>query len=230
MVRADPEAPPPGRPRLLRRVLLVLLAAVAILAIAQVTGLLDVVRDEDRLATAVEDAGLLGPILLVVLMTVLVPVGVPGVPFVLAAGVLWPWPVAAAASLAGGIASSAIGIVAARRLGREALQAKLPRWLAGVDERLTASGIWGVIALRVVLYLIAPADWVIGLSRVPTSTAVIGTAIGLTPTTVGYVVAGPEFFRWLVSPSGLATSVLSLGLAFLVWRWRRARRSGVGAA
>lgn len=201
-----------------------ILGAVAILGVAWATGLLDVVRDEERLAQAVVDAGIWGPVLLVVLMTVLVPVGVPGVPFVLAAGVLWAWPVAAAASLLGGVTSSMIGISASRRIGREALQARLPRWLQGADERLTRSGLGGVIVLRMVLYLTAPADWVIGLSHVSTRTALIGTVIGLVPTTVAYVTVGPEFFRWLVTPVGLATSSSTILVGLMAWRWRARRR------
>lgn len=203
------------------RLLAVLGGAVVLLLAAQATGLLDVVRDGDRLADAVDRAGLWGPLLYIVLMTVLVPVGVPGVPFVVAAGVLWSVPVAVVASLIGGVTSSTIGIVGARRLAREELQAKLPGWLEGVDVRLDRAGIWGVIALRVVLYLTAPADWVVGLSRIPMRVALVGTAIGLVPTTVGYVVAGPEFFRWLVTPVGLV--FVAAGLVGLTLWWRRTR-------
>ncbi|MFT5223969.1 MAG: putative membrane protein YdjX (TVP38/TMEM64 family) [Glaciecola sp.] len=203
-------------PSVRRRLVVALLGAMMLLALAQLTGLLELVRDEVRLAEAVEGAGMFGPLLLIVLMTVLIPLGVPGVPFVLAAGVLWAWPIAASASLVGGVTSSTIGMLAARRVGRETLQSRLPRWLQGVDQRLTASGLLGVIVLRLVLYLIAPADWVIGLSQVPRRTAIVGTAVGLAPATVAYVTVGPDFFRWLVTPLGLASSLLGIAVVWLL--------------
>lgn len=201
----------------------VLLLVLVALAVANATGLLELVGRPARLRDVVDDLGVVGPLLFVVLMTALVPLGVPGVPFVLAAAAVWSWPVAVAASLCGGVSSSWIGIVASRRLGRERLRRRLPDRLAAFDQRLTDSGIVGVVVLRMVLFLTAPADWLIGLSGLPLRTAVLGTAIGLVPPTVGYVALGDDFLRWLVTPVGLGVVGVAIAALVIGRRRRRAR-------
>lgn len=223
MQPAPPLAPPrPGRRG--RRLVAALVVATVVLVVAQATGMLGVVRDGARLADWVRGLGWPGPVALVALMTLLVPVGVPGVPFVLAAAVVWSPPVAIATCLVGGTTSSAIGLLGARRLGRDVLAARMPAWLRGVDDLLTRGGLVAVVVLRVVLYLAAPADWAIGLSRVPMRTALVGTVLGLVPVTVAYVLVGPEFFGWLASGAGSSALVVAAGLAWGTRRVLRRRR------
>lgn len=195
------------------------------LGVSWATGLLDIVQDGDRFQAMIDDAGLLGPVVYVVLMTTLIPVGIPGLFFVIPASLLWPAPVAVTASVLGGVTSSVIGVWAARRVGREALEARMPRWLEGADGRLTRTGVWGVIVMRVALYLLAPVDWVIGLSRLTWRPIVVGTAIGLIPPTIGYTLGGRNFFTWLVTPVGLVSFAIFLAVVTVVVVVRR-RRSG----
>lgn len=172
------------------RLLRIAVVIAAVVVALRVTGLAELVRDQDRLDDLVDRAGLAGPVLFALLFTLLVPVGVPGLVFVLPAAVIFSAPVAIAVSLVGGYTSSAIGMIAARRLGRAQLEARLsPRMLAW-NERISRGGVGAVIALRVITYLAAPADWLLGLTKISNRDLAIGTAIGLVPPTLAYVIGG----------------------------------------
>ena len=160
-------------------------------------GWFDSLTDVDRLRELVDDAGWAGPVVYTAVFTLLVPVGVPGLVFVLPAAALFSAPIAIAVCLAGGYTSSAIGVWFARTVGREKVAARLPQRFAAWDERLAARGLPAVIALRTLTYLAAPADWLLGLTRIRTRDLVIGTAVGLVPPTLLYVLAGGGVFDLL---------------------------------
>ncbi len=187
---AAPEHPVRSAAARRRRRWVLIATVVALVLVARRSGLTDLLSDEDRLQSLVDGAGWLGPLLFVALFTVLVPVGVPGLVFVLPAAVVFPAPMAIAVSLAGGYTSSAIGMFFARTAGRETIAAKLPPRFARWDAALGRRGLPAVIGLRVVTYLAAPADWLLGLSSIPTRHLVVGTAVGLVPPTLLYVIAG----------------------------------------
>lgn len=154
------------------------------------SGLTDLLADEDRLQDLVDDAGWLGPFLFTLLFTALVPVGVPGLVFVLPAALVFSTPVAMVVCLAGGYLSSGLGVWFSRTVGRNAVAARMPDRFRRWDGAIARRGLVAVIGLRVVTYLAAPADWLLGLSSIPTRQIVIGTVVGLVPPTVLYVVAG----------------------------------------
>ncbi len=191
----SPPAPADTRPaararRPRGRRLLVLAAAVAVFVIARRSGVTELLADQDRLRDVVDQAGWLGPVVFTGLFTALVPVGVPGLVFVLPAAVVFPAPLAIVVCLVGGYTSSAIGVWFSRTVGRDAVAAKLPPRFHRWDQAIARRGLLAVIALRIVTYLAAPADWLLGLSAIPTRKIVIGTALGLIPPTLLYVIAG----------------------------------------
>ena len=165
-------------------------AAVTVFVVARRSGVADVLGDQDRLQDVVDQAGWLGPVVFTGLFTALVPVGVPGLVFVLPAALVFPAPLAIVVCLVGGYTSSAIGVWFSRTVGREAVAAKLPPRFRRWDEAIARRGLTAVVALRIVTYLAAPADWLLGLSAIPTRKIVIGTAVGLVPPTLLYVIAG----------------------------------------
>jgi uncharacterized membrane protein YdjX (TVP38/TMEM64 family) len=92
------------------------------------------------------------------------------------------------------------------------------------DRRLSDGGFWTVVGFRIVTYLIAPADWILGLTAIPWSTLILGTVIGLLPITVAYVLGGRGLFAlvgaapwWAWALTGLAVGALAL--------WSRRRRN-----
>lgn len=169
-----------------------MLIVVAILVFVAVrrSGLTDLLGDQARLQQIVDDAGWYGPVVYTLLFTVLVPVGVPGLVFVLPAAVVFPAPVAIAVCLVAGYVSSGAGMWFARTVGRETVATRLPARFRAWDERIAERGLVAVLALRLLTYLAAPADWILGLSSIRTRTLVVGTGVGLIPPTILYVVAG----------------------------------------
>ena len=175
--------------RVARPLAVVTVAGLAI-GLAFGLGLVDLVRDQERLSSTVQEAGPLGPLLFLGLMILLVPLNVPGVVFVVPATLLFGTVGGVALSLAGGFIASAIGVIGARSLGRTALERRLPPRVRRFEERLAERGFWAVVAIRTFTYLLQPADWLIGLSGMRLRTALAGTFVGLIPPTLVVALGG----------------------------------------
>ena len=172
------------------RITLALLGAGALVGLVVFTGLVGLVRDEERLSEAIDSVGLLGPMLFVGLMVLLVPLNVPGIAFVLPATTMFGTPAGIALSLLGGFLASAVGVVGARRLGREAFESRMPARVRRWEERLAAGGFWAVVLARTFTYLLQPMDWLLGVSSIPMRTVLVGTFVGLVPPTVVIALTG----------------------------------------
>ncbi len=166
------------------------LVVVAAIVAAVVTGFVGDVADQDRIESMVDDAGAWGPIVFLVLMVLLVPLNVPGLLFVIPATTLFGTAAGVGLSLTGGFVASAVGIVAARRLGRDAFQSRMPAKVLRWEERLSSRGFWAVAGLRCVTFLLQPVDWLCGLSRMPMRTVLAGTFVGLVPPTLVIALTG----------------------------------------
>jgi len=166
------------------------LAIAAVVAAVVLSGVLDRFTDQDELRRTVEDAGAWGPLLFVGLMVLLVPLNVPGLLFVIPATTLFGTIAGVVLSLIGGFLASAIGIVGARRLGRDSLVKRLPPRLARLQARLCERGFWAIAGLRSVTFLLQPVDWLCGLTRVPMRTVLGATFVGLIPPTLVIALTG----------------------------------------
>lgn len=182
-------SPPPSIWRRCRIPLAVGGLALAFLVV-RVSGLTDLVGDEERLQRLVDDAGWMGPVVFTVAASALIAVGVPGVALVLPAAVVFSTPIAIAVTLVTSYLSSGAGMWFARTMGRDTLAARMPNRFRTWDTRIADRGLPAVIALRCITYLAAPADWLLGLSSIRTRTLVIGTGVGMVPPTLFYVIGG----------------------------------------
>lgn len=168
----------------------VVVGVVGVIAAVVTSGVLGRFSDQEELRSTIDAAGIWGPLLFVAFMVLLVPLNVPGLLFVVPATTLFGTVGGVVLSLVGGFLASTIGIVGARRLGRDAFIARLPPRLRRLEERLCERGFWAVVALRSVTFLLQPADWLCGLTRMPMRTVLAGTFVGLVPPTLVIALTG----------------------------------------
>jgi uncharacterized membrane protein YdjX (TVP38/TMEM64 family) len=203
----------------------VTLAAVALAVGVAWSGALDGLGDADAVRARVLSWGDWGYVLYLLGFTLIQPLGVPGVVFVVPASLLWPLWVAIPLSLAGAVGACVVGFAFARHLGRDWVAARLPARMRSYDERLQARGLRTVILARLIFFLAPPANWVLGLSRVRFLTFVTGTTLGLAPGVVFMTVFGERATMWLADRPAW-TPVLVLGPVLVlvgVRRWRGPR-------
>ena len=158
--------------------------------VARATGLADLATDRARLRDAVDEAGVLGPVVFVGLMALLVPLNVPGIAFVIPSTALFGVVGGVALSLLGGYLASMTGVLAARRLGRRSFETKVPQRLRRWEQRMSQRGFWSVVALRSCTYLMQPVDWLCGMSSIPMRTVAVATLVGLVPPTLVVALGG----------------------------------------
>ena len=168
----------------MKRVLVLIVAAGLAVAVA-VSGL-----DTADVETFLRQRRVLGPIVFVLVMWGLQPLGVPGVVFMIPAALVWPAPAAIGLSWLGNMGASLLAFAFARWMAHEWAQARLPERLRRWDARLASGGTAEVAALRLVTGQLTPADWLLGVSSVRLRPFLIGTAIGIVPLIVLVVVLG----------------------------------------
>lgn len=178
-----------GRGGYLRAALVALLVVSVIVLIVQ-SGVVGRFSDEEELQQTVEDAGVWGPVVYLLLMIVLVPLNVPGIIFVIPSTTIFGTAGGIGLSLTGGFIGSAIGIVAARRLGRSAFESKMPGRVLRMEARISERGFWGVAGIRCFVFLLQPFDWLCGVSSMPMRTVLAATFVGLIPPTLVIALTG----------------------------------------
>ena len=155
----------------LRQTLAFKIAAVAavlvLLALAHHYGLLGVFADSAALARTLRDLGGLGYLAFIVAYALLQPFGVPGTVFVVAAPLIWPWPIAFALSMTGTMAASVVGFSFARFMARDWLESKIPARFRRYDDALATRAFTTVFVLRFVFWMPQLLHAFLGLSKVP---------------------------------------------------------------
>jgi uncharacterized membrane protein YdjX (TVP38/TMEM64 family) len=205
-----------------RLVLIAVLLGVA--AFVYFSGLYQYLAPE-RLREVMLDAGPWGPVLMVVLFSCLEPFGTPGAIFILAAATIWPFWLALLVNWLGATGAGMIGFAFARYFGRDWVEGHMPDRLRKWDERLSEKGLTAVILFRVFFFLNPASHWAIGLSRVPTSTAIMGTAIGFMPGIALWTYFGGEILDWFMAQTAATWVPLGLAVAaFIAFRMYRRRR------
>jgi uncharacterized membrane protein YdjX (TVP38/TMEM64 family) len=194
-------------------------------AVAAVVGVTSGVRpDADRISDWLTGSGPWGPVVFIASMWLVQPLGLPGVLWMVPAGVVWPWPVAAALSWVGNMGASSIGFGFARLAGRDWVAERLPPRLRAVDSRLGERGLGPIIGLRVVTGQLAPADWVLGVSSVRWRTFLVGTALGIVPGILMAVIVGGGLAQWILERGAVVWVAAAVGGAVALVAWWVMRR------
>src|SRR5262249_33643548 len=148
--------------------------------------------------------------------TLLQPFGVPGTVFVMAAPLIWPWPVAFALSMTGSMTASVLGFSFARFVARDWVARLLPerarRWEGVLERRAFVT----VTLLRFVFWMPQWLHALFGVSKVPFWTHFWGTFLGyLVPLfLVSYF--GQPLFDWLKALPAWAWVLAGVAIA-LAW-------------
>jgi uncharacterized membrane protein YdjX (TVP38/TMEM64 family) len=173
--------------------------------------------DAERVRALLAESGAWGPVLYVAAFALVEPLGVPGVVLIIPASFVWPFGVAFALSWLASIGAGIVGFAFARWIARDFARRHLPERFHRFDRQLTERALLAVIVVRLVFFLAPPAHWVLGISRVPFGTFVLGSAIGFAPGVALLTVAGPavvELWRSVEHPGlwiGGAILILALG-------------------
>ena len=176
-LQAGPHAPPSSRRVILRLGLLVAVLGGAFLFAWQMGWVQHL--DAEAVRDLVQSAGAWGVVLYLVLFALAELVHVPGMMFVAAALLLWgPW-MGAAVGWLGCVISVVVTFIVVRGLGGQALTVIDKPWMKKALGWLDRAPVRTIIALRLVMWVAPPLNYLLALSSVRFSHFVIGSALGL---------------------------------------------------
>jgi uncharacterized membrane protein YdjX (TVP38/TMEM64 family) len=169
----------PAAARALRNVKIGAVAAVAAgLVVAQRMGLFEIFGEPARVKQALLELGPWGYLAFVGAYAALQPFGLPGTVFILAAPLIWPWPVAFALSMAGTMAASVVGFSFARFVARDWVSRVVPARFRAYDEALERRAFATVLTLRLIFWMPPMLHVFFGISRVRFWTHFWGSLVG----------------------------------------------------
>ncbi|HEY0463977.1 MAG TPA: VTT domain-containing protein [Polyangiaceae bacterium] len=209
-------------------------AGVALMmAVAHKLGILQLFVDPSIIAQMLRNLGGWGYVVFLLAYTLLQPFGMPGTLFVMAAPLIWPWPVALALSMAGTMAASVVGFSFARFVARDWLERRLPARFHKYDEALAARAFVTVAVLRFIFWMPQMLHTFLGLSKVSFWTHFWGSLVGYAIPLFLLSYFGQRLFDLMKStPTSvwLALGALSALIALAVWAIRRRRSMAVERA
>jgi len=205
-------------------------AAVALvlgaIVVAHRLGVLDAFASPARAKATLLGLGAWGQLAFVAAYTLLQPFGVPGTVFVMAAPLVWPWPVAFALSMTGTMTASIVGFSFARFVGRDWVADKIPARVRKYEDALARRAFATVFLLRFIFWMPQWLHVFFGVSNVRFSTHFWGSLAGYAVPLFLVSYFGQQLFdllrnvsveMWIVA--GIATALI----AFAVWRFGRTR-------
>jgi uncharacterized membrane protein YdjX (TVP38/TMEM64 family) len=161
--------------------------------------------------------GAWGYVAFVLAYAVLQPFGVPGTIFIVAAPLLWPWPIAFALSMAGTMAASVIGFSFARFVARDWIAERIPERFRRYDEALARNAFLTVAVLRLIFWMPQMLHAFFGVSKVRFSTHLWGSLVGYAPPLLLVSYLGASMFDASGRMQPAAWPILAgLGVASLV--------------
>ncbi len=160
-----------------QKIALVALVALA-LGLAKWLGVFAQLGKPAALAKSLVDLGGWGYLAFILAYAALQPFGVPGTVFVVAAPLIWPWPVAFALSMVGTMAASVIGFSFARFMARDWIEPRIPARFRKYDDMLERRAFATVFTLRLVFWMPPPLHYFFGVSKVSGWTHFWGSLVG----------------------------------------------------
>lgn len=180
------------------------------------------------LPDALDRAGVWGPVLFVILYAVLCLLPLPislvtilaGAVFGLVEGVLLVW--------VGAVLGAVGGWSIARSALLPAVRGLVVRDRGRILEQLSGNGIWPILLIRLLpVAPFMPVNYAAGATGVPFRPYLIGTVLGILPSSALYVQVGAA---GLQDPTGLLWALFGIVVLAVLGGWRLRRRSGPGSA
>jgi uncharacterized membrane protein YdjX (TVP38/TMEM64 family) len=154
------------------------LAVALVLTVAWRLGVFQHVKEPRVLAQDIAAQGAVGYLAFILAYTVLQPFGVPGTVFVMAAPLIWPWPVAFALSMIGTMCASVVGFSFARFVARDWISQRIPVRFRRYEDALATRGFATVALLRLIFWMPPLLHAFFGVSKVKFSTHFWGSLVG----------------------------------------------------
>jgi uncharacterized membrane protein YdjX (TVP38/TMEM64 family) len=161
---------------------------------------------------------------------VLQPFGVPGTVFVVAAPLIWPWPVAFALSMIGTLSASMVGFSFARFVARDWVAQRIPARFRAYDEALAQRAFLTVFTLRFIFWMPPLLHAFFGVSRVRFSTHFWGSAAGYALPLLATSYFGPRVFDMMrAAPPSVWIGLVAAAAVIALVAWMLRRRCPKGA-
>ena len=210
-----------------------ILAVLAILVIAQRLGVFQQLADPARAAQRLVELGPWGYAAFIVSYAALQPFGVPGTVFIMAAPLIWSWPVAFALSMAGTMAASVVGFSFARFVARDWISTRIPARFQKYDDALVRRAFTTVFLLRLVFWMPPLLHAFFGVSKVRFWTHFWGSLAGYALPLFLVSFFGQKLFDMMKeTPAevwiGIGASVVVVALGVWAFKRRAARAGSVG--
>jgi uncharacterized membrane protein YdjX (TVP38/TMEM64 family) len=154
------------------------LGVVLALVLAERLGILHRFADPARATQTLLQLGAWGYVAFVAAYAVLQPFGLPGTVFIVAAPLIWPWPVAFGLSMIGTMAASVVGFSFARFVARDWISSVIPERFRKYDDALARRALRTVFLLRLVFWMPPLLHAFFGVSKVRFRTHFWGSLAG----------------------------------------------------
>jgi uncharacterized membrane protein YdjX (TVP38/TMEM64 family) len=145
-----------------------------------------------------------GYVAFILAYTSLHPFGVPGTLFVVAAALIWPWPIAFVLSMVGTMAASCVRFSFSRFVARDWIVGIIPARFKKYDEALERRAFTTVFLLRLIFWMPPLLHAFFGVSKVRFWTHFWGSS-GLAPTTRSAALSADACVDELDQPSALVS-------------------------
>ncbi len=203
------------------------------LVIAYRLGIFHRLSEPAKIADTLRGLGGWGYLAFIMAYATFQPFGVPGTVFVVAAALIWPWPIAFALSMTGTMCASVVGFSFARFVARDWISRKIPDRFQRYNDALEAKGFTTVVTLRFVFWMPPLLHAFFGVSRVRFWTHFWGSFVGyLVPLFVVSFFGQKLFDTVKQAPAsvwgGVVAAIVAIGIS--VWSLRRCKASRAGDA
>ena len=218
----DPPKPPSRRGAKIAAIVVVVTG----LVVAQRLGVFQQFGEPAGLVQTLVQLGPWGYVAFVVAYAVLQPFGLPGTVFVMAAPLIWPWPIAYALSMVGTMAASCVGFSFSRFVARDWVSKIIPARFHKYDEALARRAFRTVVLLRLIFWMPPLLHAFFGVSKVRFWTHFWGSFAGyLLPLFVMSFFGQKLFDVMKDAPARvwIAVGVAAVTIAVGVWLFRRRR-------